>query len=186
MDTKKLMIALKDIKSLALNAAKRYADEGEKYVNLSGGEKGVKGPEMPLQEGLKDKIFSIAQKIVGPSAVGTILSGVTSIAGYLQYLDAKFNQWYYSVVLQKSKEEVMNVMQNFYGAQADEGSVWGKIGLYTFFVFFVISLISIVIAKKTQPKQKRFILKKFQPKQKINKAKRMQELAGLNKIITKL
>lgn len=103
-----------------------------------------------MNEDLKSTINKFSVNVGSKSAIGAILSAVLTAGSWAQYAEASFSQWYYSEIQRLAEPEVMKVMQEVYGAQAAEGSLWAKFGMYAFFVFFTIAVVMFISAKITQ------------------------------------
>jgi hypothetical protein len=54
----------------------------------------------------------------------------------------------------------MRVMQDMGKAGQAEGSIYGKLAMYAFFIFFTIAVISIVAARLTKAKKNEYVDKK--------------------------
>ena len=113
-----------------------------------------------LDEDLKSAINKIAVKLGTGATMGGIITALVSMSGWIQYLDASFTQWYYSEIQKLAEPEVMKVMQDMGKAGQAEGSVWGKLGMYAFFIFFTIAVISLVAAKMTRDNKNEYVDKK--------------------------
>ena len=72
------------------------------------------------------------------------------MSGWIQYLDSSFTNWYYTEIQKLAEPQVMQVMQDLGKAGQAEGSLYGKLGMYAFFIFFTIAVISLVAARMTQ------------------------------------
>ena len=103
-----------------------------------------------MNEDLKSTINKFAVNVGSKSALGAIISAVLTAGSWAQYAEASFSQWYYTEIQRLAEPEVMKVMQDIYGAQAAEGSLWAKLGMYAFFIFFTIAVVMFVSAKITQ------------------------------------
>jgi hypothetical protein len=89
-----------------------------------------------------------------------IITAFISISGWIQYLDSSFTKWYYSEIQHLAEPEVMKVMQDMGKAGQAEGSVWAKLGMYAFFIFFTIAVISMIAARLTNKTKKEYVDKK--------------------------
>jgi len=113
-----------------------------------------------LDEDLKSAINKIAVKLGTGATMAGIITALVSMAGWIQYLDASFTQWYYSEIQKLAEPEVMKIMQDMGKAEASEGSIYGKLGMYAFFIFFTIAVISLVAARMTKGVKKEYVDKK--------------------------
>jgi hypothetical protein len=82
------------------------------------------------------------------------------MSGWIQYLNSSFTKWYYTEIQKLAEPEVMKVMQDLGSAGQAEGSIWGKLGMYAFFIFFTIAVISLVAARMTQKPKNEYVDKK--------------------------
>ncbi len=82
------------------------------------------------------------------------------MSGWIQYLDSSFTKWYYTEIQKLAEPEVMKVMQDIGKAGQAEGSIYGKLGMYAFFIFFTIAVISLVAARMTKGKKNEYVDKK--------------------------
>jgi hypothetical protein len=89
-----------------------------------------------------------------------IITALVSMSGWIQYLDSSFTKWYYTEIQKLAEPEVMKVMQDLGRAGQAEGSIYGKLGMYAFFIFFTIAVISLVAARMTQKPKKEYVDKK--------------------------
>ena len=113
-----------------------------------------------LDEDLKSAINKIAVKLGTGATMGGVITALVSVSGWIQYLDASFTQWYYSEIQKLAEPEVMKIMQDMGKAGASEGSIYGKLGMYAFFIFFTIAVISLVAARMTKGKKNEYFDKK--------------------------
>ena len=163
----KLTDFLSKIKAVAVKAAKTNYEDAASHVNmekltakplpqgaLEKAQMELEKDSQTLSEGFVDQIKQFAKGGLVGGGLGSVISGIVSIAGGLQYIDRSFNQWYYKTIQGMAESDVMKIMVDLYGAQATEGSIWFKLGMYAFFVFFTIatlSFITLYIIKKTGP-----------------------------------
>jgi hypothetical protein len=163
----KLTDFLSKIKAAAVKAAKTNYEDAASHVNmekltakplpqgaLEKAQMELEKDSQTLSEGFVDQIKQFAKGGLVGGGLGSVISGIVSIAGGLQYIDRSFNQWYYKTIQGMAESDVMKIMVDMYGAQAAEGSIWFKLGMYAFFVFFTIatlSFITLYIIKKTGP-----------------------------------
>jgi hypothetical protein len=113
-----------------------------------------------LDEDLKSAINKIAVKLGTGATMAGVITALVSVSGWIQYLDASFTQWYYSEIQKLAEPEVMKIMQDMGKAEASEGSIYGKLGMYAFFIFFTIAVISLVAARMTKGVKKEYVDKK--------------------------
>ena len=86
-----------------------------------------------------------------------IITALVSMAGWIQYLDSSFTKWYYTEIQKLAEPEVMKVMQDMGSAGQAEGSIYAKFGMYAFFIFFTIAVISLVAARMTQKPKNEYV-----------------------------
>jgi hypothetical protein len=110
-----------------------------------------------LDEDLKSAINKIAVKLGTGATMGGVITALVSMSGWIQYLDSSFTQWYYSEIQKLAEPEVMKVMQDMGKAGQAEGSIYGKLGMYAFFIFFTIAVISLVAARMTQKPKNEYV-----------------------------
>jgi hypothetical protein len=113
-----------------------------------------------LDEDLKSAINKIAVKLGTGATMGGIITALVSMSGWIQYLDSSFTQWYYSEIQKLAEPEVMKIMQDMGRAGQAEGSIYGKLGMYAFFIFFTIAVISLVAARMTKGNKNEYVDKK--------------------------
>jgi hypothetical protein len=155
--------AISKIKNLAIRMADKKAGNAVKHLNLDKISKdkpdvkaamnkaqSVFSKQTGMNEDLRSTINKFSVNIGSKSALGAIISAVLTAGSWTQYATASFSQWYYSEIQRLAEPEVMKVMQDVYGAQAAEGSLWAKLGMYAFFIFFTIAVVMFVSAKITQ------------------------------------
>jgi predicted RND superfamily exporter protein len=106
-----------------------------------------------LDEDLKSAINKIAVKLGTGATMMGIITALVSMSGWIQYLDSSFTKWYYSEIEKLAEPTVMQIMQDLGKAGQAEGSIWGKLGMYAFFIFFTIAVISLVAARMTKSKK---------------------------------
>jgi len=163
----KLTDFLSKIKAAAVKAAKANYEEASNHVNIDNlttkplpqgamekAQMELETDSQSLNEGFVDRLKQFAKGGLLGGGIGSFVSGILSVAGGLQYIDRSFNQWYYKTIQGMAESDVMKIMVDMYGAQAAEGSIWFKLGMYAFFVFFTIatlSFITLYIIKKTGP-----------------------------------
>lgn len=100
-----------------------------------------------INEDLKSAINKIAVKLGTGSTMLGIITALVSMSGWIQYLDSSFTKWYYTEIQKLAEPQVMQIMQDL---GKSEGTFYGKLGMYAFFIFFTIAVISLVAARMTQ------------------------------------
>ena len=168
-----LVSSIAKIKNLAIKMASSKFDRAKSHLNIDKIAMGKFNPkdsmdkassalasQTDLDEDLKSAINKIAVKLGTGATMGGIITALVSMSGWIQYLDASFTQWYYSEIQKLAEPEVMKVMQDMGKAGQAEGSVWGKLGMYAFFIFFTIAVISLVAARMTQKPKNEYVDKK--------------------------
>ena len=168
-----LVSSIAKIKNLAIKMASNKFDRAKSHLNIDKIAMGKFNPkdsmdkassalasQTDLDEDLKSAINKIAVKLGTGATMGGIITALVSMSGWIQYLDASFTQWYYSEIQKLAEPEVMKVMQDMGKAGQAEGSVWGKLGMYAFFIFFTIAVISLVAAKMTRDNKNEYVDKK--------------------------
>ena len=155
---------IKKIRNLAIRMASTKFDRAKSHMNLDkiassdefdGKDAMNKATSALLQqsemnEDLKTTINKIAVKLGTGSTMLGIITALVSMSGWIQYLDSSFTKWYYSEIQKLAEPQVMQVMQDLGKAGQAEGSLYGKLGMYAFFIFFTIAVISLVAARMTQ------------------------------------
>lgn len=116
---------------------------------LNKAQKELETKSQSIEEGFIDSIKKISAKGTLAGMYGSIGSGLLAASAGLSYLDATFNKWYYQYIQGMAESEVMKVMTDLYGAKAAEGSIWFKLGMYAFFVFFTIAVLSYITLRIT-------------------------------------
>ena len=163
--------SIKKIKSLAIKMASTKYDRAKSHLNIDkiasadkfdGSDAMNKATSALLQqndldEDLKSAINKIAVKVGGSSTMMAIITAFISVSGWIQYLDSSFTKWYYSEIQKLAEPEVMKIMQDMGKAGQAEGSVWAKLGMYAFFIFFTIAVISIVAARLTKTTKNEYV-----------------------------
>lgn len=166
--------SIKKIKNLAIKMATTKYDRAKSHLNVdkiasaeefNGTDAMNKATAALLQqndldEDLKSAINKIAVKLGTGSTMLSIITALVSMSGWIQYLDSSFTQWYYTEIQKLAEPEVMKVMQDLGRAGQAEGSIYGKLGMYAFFIFFTIAVISLVAARMTQKPKKEYVDKK--------------------------
>ena len=148
------------IKSAAINAAKANYQDAMNHVDVD------KLEAKPLPSGLLDKAQSeiemesqdlnegrlrdFIEKGMKTGVYGSAISALTALSAGTDYLEMSFNKWYYSAIQGMAEADVMKVMTDLYGAKAAESSIWFKLGMYAFFIFFTIAILSIIASKLTR------------------------------------
>lgn len=158
--------AISKIRNLAIKMANKKAGNAVKHLNLDKISKdkpdakaamskaqSVLSKQTGMNEDLRSTINKFSVNVGSKSALGAIISAVLTAGSWAQYAEASFSQWYYSEIQRLAEPEVMKVMQDIYGAQAAEGSLWAKLGMYAFFIFFTIAVVMFVSAKITQKRK---------------------------------
>ena len=159
--------SIKKIRNLAIKMASTKYDRAKSHLNLDkiastdsfdGKDAMNKATSALLQqndldEDLKSAINKIAVKLGTGATMMGIITALVSMSGWIQYLDSSFTKWYYSEIQKLAEPEVMKVMQDLGRAGQAEGSIWGKLGMYAFFIFFTIAVISLVAARMTKSKK---------------------------------
>ena len=163
--------SIKKIRSLAIKMASTKYDRAKSHLNIdkiasaddfNGTDAMNKATSALLQqndldEDLKSAINKIAVKVGGSSTMMAIITAFISVSGWIQYLDSSFTKWYYSEIQKLAEPEVMKIMQDMGKAGQAEGSVWAKLGMYAFFIFFTIAVISIVAARLTKTTKNEYV-----------------------------
>jgi hypothetical protein len=166
--------SIKKIKNLAIKMATTKYDRAKSHLNVdkiasaeefNGTDAMNKATAALLQqndldEDLKATINKIAVKLGTGSTMLSIITALVSMSGWIQYLDSSFTKWYYTEIQKLAEPEVMKVMQDLGRAGQAEGSIYGKLGMYAFFIFFTIAVISLVAARMTQKPKKEHVDKK--------------------------
>jgi hypothetical protein len=156
--------AIKKIRNLAIKVASKKFDRAKSHLDVDeiatsdefdGNDAMKKATSALLQqtemnEDLKSAINKIAVKLGTTSSMLAIITALTSISGWVRYLDASFTKWYYTEIQKLAEPAVMQIMQDLGKAGQAEGSVYGKFAMYAFFIFFTIAVISLVAARMTQ------------------------------------
>jgi hypothetical protein len=166
--------SIKKIRNLAIKMASTKYDRAKSHLNIdkiasaddfNGTDAMNKATAALLQqndldEDLKSAINKIAVKLGTGATMMGIITAFISISGWIQYLDSSFTKWYYSEIQHLAEPEVMKVMQDMGKAGQAEGSVWSKLGMYAFFIFFTIAVISMIAARLTNKTKKEYVDKK--------------------------
>jgi len=166
--------SIKKIKNLAIKMATTKYDRAKSHLNVdkiasaeefNGTDAMNKATAALLQqndldEDLKSTINKIAVKLGTGSTMLSIITALVSMSGWIQYLDSSFTKWYYTEIQKLAEPEVMKVMQDLGRAGQAEGSIYGKLGMYAFFIFFTIAVISLVAARMTKGTKKEYVDKK--------------------------
>ena len=168
-----LASSIAKIKNLAIKMASSKFDRAKSHLNIDKIAMGKFNPkdsmdkassalasQTDLDEDLKSAINKIAVKLGTGATMGGIITALVSMSGWIQYLDASFTQWYYSEIQKLAEPEVMKVMQDMGKAGQAEGSIYGKLGMYAFFIFFTIAVISLVAARMTKGSKNEYVDKK--------------------------
>ncbi len=156
--------SIKKIRNLAIKMASTKYDRAKSHLNLDkiasdddfdGKDAMNKATAALLQqkdldEDLKTTINKIAVKLGTSATMMGVITALVSMSGWIQYLNSTFTRWYYSEIQKLAEPEVMDIMQSMGRAGQAEGSIWGKLGMYAFFIFFTIAVISLVAARMTQ------------------------------------
>jgi len=162
---------IKKIRNLAIRMASTKFDRAKSHMNLDkiassdefdGKDAMNKATSALLQqtemnEDLKNTINKIAVKLGTGSTMLGIITALVSMSGWIQYLDSSFTKWYYTEIQKLAEPEVMKVMQDLGRAGQAEGSIYGKLGMYAFFIFFTIAVISLVAARMTQKPKNEYV-----------------------------
>ena len=165
MSESKLSNFFSQIKIAATKAANANYQDAEKFIDmdklaskplptdlLNKAQNELETKSQALNEGFVDTIRNLSRKTFAASAIGTIAGATLALSSGMSYLDATFNKWYYQYIQGMAESEVMRVMTDTYGAKAAEGSIWFKLGMYAFLVFFVVALVSKAMFKLTNKK----------------------------------
>jgi hypothetical protein len=156
--------SIKKIRNLAIKMASTKYDRAKSHLNLNkiaaadtfdGKDAMNKATSALLQqkdldEDLKSAINKIAVKLGTGATMMGIITALVFVSGWIQYLNSTFTRWYYSEIQKLAEPQVMDIMQSMGRAGQAEGSIWGKLGMYAFFIFFTIAVISLVAARMTQ------------------------------------
>jgi hypothetical protein len=166
--------SIKKIRALAIKMASTKYDRAKSHLNMDkiASADDFKGTDAmnkataallqqnDLDEDLKSAINKIAVKIGTGATMMGIITAFISISGWIQYLDSSFTKWYHTEIQKLAEPEVMRVMQDMGKAGQAEGSIYGKLAMYAFFIFFTIAVISIVAARLTKAKKNEYVDKK--------------------------
>lgn len=166
--------SIKKIRNLAIKMASTKYDRAKSHLNLDkiasaddfdGKDTMNKATAALLQqndldEDLKSAINKIAVKLGTGATMMGIITALVSMSGWIQYLNSSFTKWYYTEIQKLAEPEVMKVMQDLGSAGQAEGSIYGKLGMYAFFIFFTIAVISLVAARMTQKPKNEYVDKK--------------------------
>lgn len=156
--------AINKIRNLAVRMASTKFDRAKSHLDInkiaSSGEFDGKDAmnkatsallqQSEINEDLKSAINKIAVKLGTGATMMSIITALVSMSGWIKYLDSSFTKWYYTEIQKLAEPEVMKVMQDLGRAGQEEGSIYGKLGMYAFFIFFTIAVISLVAARMTQ------------------------------------
>jgi hypothetical protein len=158
---------LNRIKSAATEAATKNYDNAAQFINIdklkvqpiqpnsiSKAQKDLETQSQQISEGFVDKVRKFAMVGAKLGVGGGLFSGITAIGSAGSYIDQSFNQWYYKTIQGMAESDVMKVMTDLYGARAAEASIWFKLGMYAFFAFFVITILSIAVLRMTKKSTK--------------------------------
>lgn len=162
---------IKKIRNLAIKMASTKFDRAKSHMNLDkiasadtfdGKDAMNKATSALLQqsemnEDLKSAINKIAVKLGTGATMMGIITALVSMSGWIQYLNSSFTKWYYTEIQKLAEPEVMKVMQDMGSAGQAEGSLYARIGMYAFFIFFTIAVISLVAARMTQKPKNEYI-----------------------------
>ncbi len=148
------------IRELATKAAEKHYKDAAEHIDVAKLEKyPLKGSEINsaqkelekqsfnIDEGFLDSLKNLTMKSFKTGLYGSIITGSVALSAGLNYIDATFNKWYYQYIQGMAESDVMKVMTDLYGAKAAEGGIWFKIGLYAFFVFFTLAVLSYITAR---------------------------------------
>jgi hypothetical protein len=166
--------SIKKIKNLAIKMASTKYDRAKTHLNIDkiasadkfdGSDAMNKATSALLQqndldEDLKSAINKIAVKLGTGATMMGVITALVSMSGWIQYLNSSFTKWYYTEIQKLAEPEVMKVMQDMGSAGQAEGSIYGKLGMYAFFIFFTIAVISLVAARMTQKPKNEYIDRK--------------------------
>jgi len=166
--------SIKKIKNLAIKMATTKYDRAKSHLNIDkiASADGFDGTDAmnkatsallqqnDLDEDLKSAINKIAVKLGTGATMLSVITALVSMGGWIQYLDSSFTKWYYTEIQKLAEPEVMKVMQDLGRAGQAEGSIYGKLGMYAFFIFFTIAVISLVAARMTKGTKKEYVDKK--------------------------
>jgi hypothetical protein len=156
--------SIKKIRNLAVKMASKKFDRAKSHLDIDkiASADGFDGKDAMnkattallqqknLDEDLKSAINKIAVKLGTGATMLGVITALVSVSGWIQYLNSTFTRWYYSEIQKLAEPEVMDIMQSMGRAGQAEGSIWGKLGMYAFFIFFTIAVISLVAARMTQ------------------------------------
>lgn len=148
------------IRELATKAAEKHYEDAAEHIDVAKLEKyPLKGSEINsaqkelekqsfnIDEGFLDSLKNLTIKSFKTGLYGSVITGSVALSAGLNYIDATFNKWYYQYIQGMAESDVMKVMTDLYGAKAAEGGIWFKIGLYAFFVFFTLAVLSYITAR---------------------------------------
>jgi hypothetical protein len=163
--------SIKKIRNLAIKMASTKYDRAKSHLNIDNiaSAEDFNGTDVmnkataallqqdDLDEDLKATINKIAVKLGTGATMMSIITALVSMGGWIQYLDSSFTKWYYTEIQHLAEPEVMKVMQDLGRAGQAEGSIYGKLGMYAFFIFFTIAVISLVAARLTKGTKKEYV-----------------------------
>jgi hypothetical protein len=166
--------SIKKIRNLAIKMASTKYDRAKSHLNIDNiaSAEDFNGTDVmnkataallqqdDLDEDLKATINKIAVKLGTGATMMSIITALVSMGGWIQYLDSSFTKWYYTEIQHLAEPEVMKVMQDIGKAGQAEGSIYGKLGMYAFFIFFTIAVISLVAARLTKATKNEYVDKK--------------------------
>jgi hypothetical protein len=153
--------SIKKIRNLAVKMASKKFDRAKSHLDIDkiASSDGFDGKDVmnkatsallqqsEINEDIKSVINKIAVKLGTGSTMLGVITALVSMSGWIQYLNSTFTRWYYSEIQKLAEPEVMQIMKT---AGQDGGSMYSKIGMYAFFIFFTIAVISLVAARMTQ------------------------------------
>jgi len=153
--------SIKKIRNLAVKMASKKFDRAKSHLDIDkiASSDGFDGKDVmnkatsallqqsEMNEDIKSVINKIAVKLGTGSTMLGVITALVSMSGWVQYLNSTFTRWYYSEIQKLAEPEVMQIMKT---AGQDGGSMYSKIGMYAFFIFFTIAVISLVAARMTQ------------------------------------
>lgn len=151
------------VKDMARKMAKEYAEEASEFIDNPKEliklkpEKDAKtaevkvAKEISIDEGLRDTIKKYADGATYITGMGSLLSGLGIGGAYLNYLDSKFSEWYYSKIQKLADWQIHELLKQKHGIDANisEWEVWAlKYAFMAFFVMFVVSFAAKLITKR--------------------------------------
>lgn len=154
---------LQVVKDLARKMAKDYAEDASEFINDAEAlakvnpEREVKkaqvkvAKEVSVNEGLMDKIKDYIDTATYVTGAGSLLSAIGVAGAYINHVDSKIYEWYYSKIRKLADWEIHELLQKKHGIDADisQWEMWAlKYAFMAFFIMFVVSFAAKLITKK--------------------------------------